>query len=521
MAEKIQQTITTTPIGQVQTGNNSLQVISNSNIPQQTTLSTNNVNLKKLSQSTNSTPKTVTVEDLKQQKLISERNALRNKSMTAMTLAGGSFSAIAGLSKMFLGEDSALAKALDGLTNRVSALTFTGFGAFGSRDSVKRNYLPQVIPQVLGMITPWLVKSEDLTMYRGVEVGLANVAADIEKLGGGKKQGYKDFGESINVLKSAASKYAQAMKENPLKAALNYESGTAGITTGLVTALSPLVHLLGLKKAAALLRQGSGIAVEFASKFNMDNLNKGRYALFASGGLMTVSSLLNLVKEFLPQKTHKAVENFTWAFNLFGKQAQLQAYNNGEMALTEKQNHKLEELPGKMLRAILGQTNQPESMSASSTKQIEAKSNDRKSSNAHTSLRMPSYTRQSFVPRANLATARSASSESNTSSASNHSATSNPSFVAARQFIQNSQNNLKPRSIAEKRFPAVNTKLNIPATNTAANITTIKPLTSLSSPNQINVGNTQKVAPALQASNLKPSRIETSNQSRETSTVVN
>ena len=310
------------------------------------------------------------------------------------------------------------------------------------------------------------------------------------------------------------------MKENPLKAALNYESGTAGITTGLVTALSPLVHLLGLKKAAALLRQGSGIAVEFASKFNMDNLNKGRYALFASGGLMTVSSFLNLIKEFLPEKTHKAVENFTWAFNLFGKQAQLQAYNNGEMALTEKQNHKLEELPGKMLRAVLGQITQTE-FADILLKNTEVKSNAHKSSNAHTSLRMPSYTRQSFVPRANLATARSASSESNTSSASNHSATSNPSFVAARQFIQNSQNNLKPRSIAEKRFPAVNTKLNIPATNTAANITTIKPLTSLSSPNQINVGNTQKVAPALQASNLKPSRIETSNQSRETSTVVN
>ncbi len=446
MAEKIQQTITTTPIGQVQTGNNSLQVINNSAVPQQTTLSTNNVNLKKLSQSTNSTPKTVTVEDIKQQRLDSEKKALRNKSMTAMTLAGGSFSAFAGLSKMFLGEDSALAKALDGLTNKVSALTFTGFGAFGSRDSVKRNYLPQVIPQVLGMITPWLVKSEDLTMYRGVEVGLANVAADIEKLGGGKKQGYQDFGESINVFKAAASKYAQAMKENPLNATLNYESGTAGITTGLVTALSPLVHLLGLKKAAALLRQGSGIAVEFASKFNMDNLNKGRYALFASGGLMTVSSFLNLVKEFLPQKTHKAVENFTWAFNLFGKQAQLQAYNNGEMALTEKQNHKLEELPGKMLRAVLGQTNQSESMSASSTKQTEVKLNAHKSSNAHTSLRMPSV-RQSFVPRASLAATRSTPIATSSNSAYN-TAASQVSYVPSKQFIQASRNNFKAISLA-------------------------------------------------------------------------
>lgn len=445
MTEKILQSPITIPIGQVQTGNNSLPSNNKSIIPAQN-LNAAAVDLQQLSKSTNNKPTTLTVEDLKLQKLEASKKSFRNKSMTIMTLAGAILSAFAGLSKMLSGKDSVLSNALDGLTDKVTSLSFTGFGAFGASDSNRRKFLPQVIPQVLGMITPWLVKSEDLTMYRGVEVGLANVAADVEKLGGGKKEGYKDFGESISVLKNAASKYAQAMKKNPLKAAFNTQSGTAGITTGLVTALSPLVHLMGLKKAAALLRQGSGIAVEFASKLNKDNLNYGRYALVASGGLMTVSSFLNLIKEFLPQKTHKAVENFTWAFNLFGKQAQLQAYNSGEMALTEKQNYTLNELPGKMLRAVLGQNDQSNSIQATSTKQAEAKL-ARKSSSATTSLRIPSYTRQNFVPRTSLAAARPTSSANSSNSVNNITA-SQTSHATTPQINKVTSAHLIPKSLS-------------------------------------------------------------------------
>jgi hypothetical protein len=62
--------------------------------------------------------------------------------------------------------------------------------------------------------------------------------------------------------------------------------------------------------------------------------------------------------QFAPERIQKSIENFTWAFNLVGKQAQLQAYNSGELAYTQDHEFNLSELPSKMFNAILGRTNQ-------------------------------------------------------------------------------------------------------------------------------------------------------------------
>lgn len=317
----------------------------------------NDAVLKKLSAdaNTSSSSKQITVEDLNILNAKRSTKSLRDNSMTALTATGATASVAAGLSKMFLGEKSPLSTALDKLTDTISSASFSGFGAFGTSDSVNRKNPLQLAAQALAVIVPLVGPSEDLTMLRRPEVGLANIAADMEKLSGkGKKEGYSNFTEGMDVFVTAGKKYLKAMKDDPIKALFDYESGTAGINAGILTSASLIPYLLGAKKLGSVMGQGAGMAVEFASKFNADNLKKGRLALFASGALMTGSSFLNMVKEFLPEKMHKAIENGTWALNLFGKQAQLQAYNNGELALTENQEFKVSELPGKMLKAILG-----------------------------------------------------------------------------------------------------------------------------------------------------------------------
>ena len=280
-----------------------------------------------------------TFQEFIHQKENTSKKSVRNQAMTSLTLIGGFTSALAGFSKMIFGVEHQLAKSLDTLTNRLSSFAFSGFGLFGSKDAFARKFLPQMIPQALAVVVPMLADKENLTMLRRPEVGLANVAADIEKLGGGKKDGYQSFDEGVNVFKNAYKKYCAAVRENPIKAFTNLETGTAGITTGIATTLSLIPYKLGFKKFGSVMGQVFGMSVELASKLNTDNLRNGRYALLASGALMTASSLINMVKEFLPEHMKKATENFTWSLNLIGKQAQLQAYNKGEMTQKRIDGH--------------------------------------------------------------------------------------------------------------------------------------------------------------------------------------
>jgi hypothetical protein len=375
--------------------------------------------------------------------------------MTALTLLGATASSAAGLSKMVLGEHSPFSVALDSLTDKISSGAFAGFGAFGTSDSYNRKNPLQLLAQTLAVIVPLFGSSEDLTMLRRPEVGFANIAADMEKLSGkGKVEGYKNFEEGFDVSKTALKNYLKAMKENPIKALFDYESGTAGVNAGLLTSFSLVPYLLGAKKLGSVMGQAAGMALEFASKFNKDSLDKGRYALFASGALMTGSSFLNMVKEFLPENMHKAVENGTWALNLFGKQAQLQAYNNGELALTQKQDYKLSDLPGRMMKAILGNANQTqtiESVIGNGKDEAVVQTQKNNSGDSHFNLR-PSFVRSS------------SSSSRRTSFASASKATIKPRIYSGVNSVNSSQTtdtsskqSANSKYVVSKAVPAAST----------------------------------------------------------------
>ena len=97
--------------------------------------------------------------------------------------------------------------------------------------------------------------------------------------------------------------------------------------------------------------------------------------------------------------------NFTWAFNLVGKQAQLQAYNSGELAYTQDHEFNLSELPSKMFNAILGRTNQATKAPVIGNAVAQAATSSGASNGTYSS-------KQSFAPRANLNTSGNQNSDS-------------------------------------------------------------------------------------------------------------
>jgi hypothetical protein len=381
--------------GQVKMASSDPPVLISDSSP--STLNFPGIDLKQLSQAPkiNDTPLTVAgLNELKAQR--SNQNT-RTNAMLGLNLFGVVTSLAAGIANLATGGEGAATKAIDSLANKVVKGNFIGLAGFGAADAARRKS-PQIAPQALAIFTPLLSGAKDLTMNRGGEVGSMTLAAGIEQLGGGKKEGYTNFAESVDLTKSAFAKFFKALKENPIQAILDTKNGTGAMFTGIATMVAPLIHHMGFEKIASIIRQGFGIALEFASKLNLENLKKGRFALFFSGLLMTVSSGFNLFKPFAPERIQKSIENFTWAFNLVGKQAQLQAYNSGELAYTQDHEFNLSELPSKMFNAILGRTNQateaPVIGNAVGETTTEANSSSSNIKN--------SSSQQSFAPRANL-----------------------------------------------------------------------------------------------------------------------
>ena len=395
----------TTPLdstGQVKMASSDPPVLISDSSP--STLNFPGIDLKQLSQAPkiNDTPLTVAgLNELKAQR--SNQNT-RTNAMLGLNLFGVVTSLAAGIANLATGGEGAATKAIDSLANKVVKGNFIGLAGFGAADAARRKS-PQIAPQALAIFTPLLSGAKDLTMNRGGEVGSMTLAAGIEQLGGGKKEGYTNFAESVDLTKSAFAKFFKALKENPIQAILDTKNGTGAMFTGIATMVAPLIHHMGFEKIASIVRQGFGIALEFASKLNLENLKKGRFALFFSGLLMTVSSGFNLFKPFAPERIQKSIENFTWAFNLVGKQAQLQAYNSGELAYTQDHEFNLSELPSKMFNAILGRTNQATKAPVIGNAVAQAATSSGASNGTYSS-------KQSFAPRANLNTSGNQNSDS-------------------------------------------------------------------------------------------------------------
>ena len=298
-------------------------------------------------------PQNLTVEQAHQIDAKLSKKSLRNNILGILTWLGAGLSTLTGFFNLGFGDsESRLGKALNGITDKISKLSFGGFGVFGLADAIGRRDLAQAVPQAVEVIMPWIVDPMKLTNRRGVPVGGATIAAELARLNG-RGNTYENFSDSMQSLKESVGKYVSEVSKDPMSIFTGVNSGVAGISAGIVTTLSPLLDMIGFEKGSAILRQVFGVALEVMSKLNPDNILKGRDQLVASGTLMTGSSVFNLLQPFVPEQYRKGIENLTQVLNLPGKRTQLNAYNNGELGMHDKKEFKLSEMPGRLIKAIL------------------------------------------------------------------------------------------------------------------------------------------------------------------------
>lgn len=260
----------------------------------------------------------------------------RKNLMKGVTLGGAGVSFMALLSNLLSSEKSKMRKFVNQFSEWAMRLVFGVYGVMGAVDAGKRNDYKQVCSQILSILIPnvFTRNFDNLTFNRGLDIGLTNIFAAVDKISGSKQ--YTNISDSFVAIKSAGQKFFKACKNNFLKTILDFDSGFGGVFWGLVTALSPLtLNLTGLKPLAYLQRQAGGIIVE-GDKLAKDNLNKNRPRYWCSGLLMLSSSVVNLLNGLIvPKRFNRLFENFTWILNIFGKYAQLEAFNKGELKQQE------------------------------------------------------------------------------------------------------------------------------------------------------------------------------------------
>jgi len=269
-----------------------------------------------------------------------------------VTLFGSGSALVAFLSNLVLGDKSAFGKAINYISEKAAALTFGSYGVIAAIDAYNRKDIKQVIPQVLAVLTPTILTRDytNLTLNGGVDIGWSNVAAEAEKVAG-KKQ-YQSFDDSIQTLKSGLKQVFKDLRNNPIQALTDFKGGSAGMLWGMLTSTAPIVfHLTGMRRFSTLLRQAGGLIAE-GGKLTIDNLKKGRYLYWASGVLLSGSSITNLLSAFLPKSLRRPLENLTWVLNMIGKNAQVEAFNRGELTYEKEKPYQLNRIPQKVFEAL-------------------------------------------------------------------------------------------------------------------------------------------------------------------------
>lgn len=280
--------------------------------------------------------------------LHSNLSQMKSGGLKAVALTGG-LASIAAFVFEFLPDSGAKTFIQDNI-KRVIGGVFGAFGGIGTIDAVNRKDFKQTAAQLASIAIPnFLVPKEefdDLTLYRGVDVGAMNFAAEADKLPGGKKE-YENIGESFAHLFKAIETLFREMRKDPFKAVSDFKGGVGTMFWSMLTMTSPIVYkLTGKRLPAYLMRHAGGLIAEFG-KLNPENLAKGAYKYFASGVLLFASSLINLIGSSAGETTKKLTEYITWAFNIFGKELQLAAISSGETSTNFRAKAvELNELPG-------------------------------------------------------------------------------------------------------------------------------------------------------------------------------
>lgn len=281
---------------------------------------------------------------------------MKAKGLKGVALAGGLASAAAFVFEFL--PDSGLKTFVENNIKRVVAGVFGAFGSIGAVDSINRNDYKQTVAQLASIAIPnFLVPKdqfEDLTLYRGFDVGAMNFAAEADKLPGGKKN-YGSGGESLGHIFTAVETLFRDLKNDPIKAVSDFKSGVGTLFWSSLTMLSPVVYkVTGARFPSYLMRHAGGLVSEFG-KLNPANLAKGAYKYFASGLFLFSSSLINLVGAGAGERTKKLSEYITWALNIFGKELQLAAISSGETSKDFKAKAiNVSDLPGLIISHFTG-----------------------------------------------------------------------------------------------------------------------------------------------------------------------
>lgn len=262
---------------------------------------------------------------------------IRNTAVNGTTAASFVTIILALISRFFSSDPKqGLAAKLMNAAKATTKATFMTYGGFAACKGYQENDAGVALTQALEVAIPAAtVDPCNLTTNRGLSIGLGNFIVEAKKLL--SKSHYENFGESIKILKGASAKMWKEVRENPLKAMLNFREGPGAMLMALMTASAPIIHkLTGFEALTRFIRHVPGMIQELG-KANLGNLQRGASMYFTSGVLMMGSSLINLLGGLTGNKNlQTTMELCTWLPNVVGRRLLVESMRQSELAQDRK-----------------------------------------------------------------------------------------------------------------------------------------------------------------------------------------
>lgn len=252
---------------------------------------------------------------------VKEKNvsAIRDIFLGAATALGVSASSFAFLTRVFSKDPDkkdCFAMKVEKFAKRSTAASYSTFALINTLRAIRAKDVGLAVSNFLEIPISICSGAENLTLNRGLSIGLGNIAMEAQKIN--SKSAYNNAGESVNYLMKSLKKTFQNFKTNPFKTITDTRNGTSAIIFSAITALSPLVKkLTGSNFLAYNFRHWPGILQELG-KIDAANLRRGSFNYWTCGVMMFLSSAINLSGGMFKQYKRSS-EILTWIPNVLGR----------------------------------------------------------------------------------------------------------------------------------------------------------------------------------------------------------
>ncbi len=253
--------------------------------------------------------------------VVQEKNVsnIRDIFLGAATALGVSASSFAFLTRIFSQDPDkkdCFAAKTEKFAKRSTALSYSTFALINTLRAIRAKDVGLAVSNFLEIPISIFSGAENLTLNRGLSIGLGNVVMEAQKIN--SKSSYSNAGESVNYLMKSLKKTYQHFKSDPLKTITDTKNGTSAIIFSAITALSPLVKkLTGSNFLAYNFRHWPGILQELG-KIDSANLRRGSFNYWTCGIMMFMSSAINLSGSMFKQYKRSS-EILTWIPNVLGR----------------------------------------------------------------------------------------------------------------------------------------------------------------------------------------------------------